>query len=193
MNSPAAGRVRSLIARARNDDSAAFGDIVRHFEHRLYGLLLLILKDAATAEDVMQDAFTRAYEHLHRFDETREFYPWLATIASRLAQNQLAKARRIRTREGGAMPSEVIDGDGQDPQGESMAEQRSQRLWQAVASLPMGERTAVYLVYKQDLTIAEAARALGTATGTVKTWLHRARGKLRRHISSTGDGGEESI
>jgi RNA polymerase sigma-70 factor (ECF subfamily) len=56
-------------------------------------------------------------------------------------------------------------------------------LWSAVKALPKGERLAVLLCYRQELSVAEAARALDVTNGTVKTWLFRARRKLRKELA----------
>ena len=75
------------------------------YQGRLFGLVLMMVREPAAAEEVTQDAFVRAYTHLDRYDQ-RPFYPWLATIAVRLAQNRLRamadvaarRHRRSRTR-----------------------------------------------------------------------------------------------
>ena len=76
------------------------------YQGRLFGLVLMMVRQPAGAEEVTQDAFVRAYTHLHHYDDQRPFYPWLASIAVRLAQNWLrqhgrtcgAKARRSTAR-----------------------------------------------------------------------------------------------
>jgi RNA polymerase sigma factor (sigma-70 family) len=64
--------------------------------------------------------------------------------------------------------------------------ERDRRLWQAVAALPSGERTAVYLYYRQEMSVSDAAHALGVTTGTIKTLLFRARRRLRPALAASG-------
>jgi RNA polymerase sigma-70 factor (ECF subfamily) len=129
---------------------------------------------------VAQDTFVRAYNHLHAYDLHRPFYPWLAAIGVRLAQNWLVRRARQTSREGTELDPErapaAIDDDALT---RMMTDERSRQLWQAVASLPSGERTAVLLFYKQGLNVGEAAHAVGVADGTIKTLLFRARKRLR--------------
>jgi RNA polymerase sigma-70 factor (ECF subfamily) len=66
-----------------------------------------------------------------------------------------------------------------------IADEHARRLWQAVAALPSGERTAVMLHYRDGLAIGEVARALGVAPGTIKTLLFRARRHLREQLESS--------
>jgi RNA polymerase sigma-70 factor (ECF subfamily) len=173
--------VRTAVRAVRRGDRDQFGPIVAAFERRLFGLMLMMTRDRAAAEDVTQETFVRAFQHLDRFDDARPFYPWLSTIAVRLAQNWLVQRVRIREREGAEIDAEAstaaIADD--DPLTELITDERERSLWRAVASLPSGERTAVVLHYRQEMSVSEIARALGVTDGTVKTLLFRARKRLR--------------
>jgi RNA polymerase sigma-70 factor (ECF subfamily) len=78
----------------------AFGRLVQKYQGRLFGLTMLIVRQPAAAEEVTQDAFVRAYTHIDRYAADRPFYPWLASIAVRLAQNWLRRHGRTVRREG---------------------------------------------------------------------------------------------
>jgi RNA polymerase sigma-70 factor (ECF subfamily) len=160
-------------------DHGAFGRLVAQHQHRLFALVLMMVRDPAGADDVTQEAFIRAYRHFDRYDPRRPFYPWAATIAVRLAQNWLRSRAGRTAREGTALddaPPPVVPADTLDT---LVTDERDRRLWDAVSALPSGERTVVYLSYRQDMRVAEIARALDVASGTVKTLLFRARQKLR--------------
>ena len=87
------------VRRIRAGDRDAFGVLVERYQGRLYGLALMMVRDPAGAEDVAQDAFVRAFLHLDQYDAARPFYPWLASIAVRLAQNWLcSRGRAVRRR-----------------------------------------------------------------------------------------------
>jgi RNA polymerase sigma-70 factor (ECF subfamily) len=155
---------------------------VELYQHRVFNLVQMALRDRAAAEDIVQDAFIRAYTHLDMFDPERDFYPWLATIAMRLAYNCKRRAGEFvsdnaNSHQNVATDSCLLEG--------VLVDERAQRLWHAVSALPSGERMAVVMFYRQDMKVEEIAQALGVTSGTVKTFLFRARAKLR--CSMRGD------
>ena len=178
---------RSAVHAVRRGDREAFSVLVELHQRRLFGLTLMMVRDPSGAEEVTQDAFVRAFTHLDVFDERRPFYPWLATIAVRLAQTWLRRHARVTTREGAALgPESDPAATTTDPLGELINDESSRRLWRSVAALPSGERTAVFLYYRQEMKVSDIARALGVASGTVKTLLFRARRRLRRTVNDAG-------
>jgi RNA polymerase sigma-70 factor (ECF subfamily) len=164
-------------------DREAFGRLVQTHQGRLFGLVLMMVRQPSAAEEVTQDAFVRAYTHLDRYDERRPFYPWLASIAVRLAQNWLRRHGRTVRREGTPLDSAEEPADSADALAALIADERGRRLWQAVSALPSGERTAVILYYRDELAVGDIARALGVTTGTIKTLLFRARRHLRGQMN----------
>ncbi|MEN8375060.1 MAG: sigma factor, partial [Gemmatimonadota bacterium] len=86
--------VRAAVRAVRSGDREAFGRLVELYERRLFGLTLMMVRVPEAAEEVTQDAFMRAFTRLDLYDEKRPFYPWLATIAVRLAQNWLRRHSR---------------------------------------------------------------------------------------------------
>ncbi|MCR4373985.1 MAG: sigma-70 family RNA polymerase sigma factor [Acidobacteria bacterium] len=190
MTDAGAETVRTAVTAVRRGDRDAFARIVTLYERRLFGLALMVTRDPAGAEEVAQDAFVRAYMHLNAYDIRRPFYPWLSTIAVRLAQNWLVRRVRQATREGAALDPEAdaaADGE-EDPLAEMITAERDRRLWDLVTALPSGERTATMLYYRQDMSVNDIARAVGVSGGTVKTLLFRARQKLRRALGDRSPG-----
>jgi RNA polymerase sigma-70 factor, ECF subfamily len=171
--------VRALIQAVRDGDLKAYSEVVKLYQRRISGLALMIVRDRAGAEDVAQDAFVRAYTHLDRYDDSREFYPWLATITVRLAKNSLRSQARTATREATALAEDIDTSFSPDFLNELIADERGQHLWQSVASLPTGERTATLLYYRQEMKVTDIATAMDVSSGTIKTLLFRARQKLR--------------
>lgn len=149
----------------------------------------MMTRDPAGAEEVVQDAFVRAFAHLDAYDASRPFSPWISTIAVRLAQNWLVRRAQVRAREGTPLDPEdgAVSGDA-DPLSELIADERDRQLWRAVSALPSGERTAMILYYRQDMGVREIASAIGVATGTVKTLLFRGRQRLRRTLGVAAPG-----
>ena len=173
---------RDVVRDVRRGDRNAFGHLVDRYQRRLFGLVLMMVRQPAGAEEVTQDAFVRAYTHIDSYDDHQPFYPWLATIAVRLAQNWLRLNGRTVRREGASLESAREPGASAEALTALIANERDRRLWQAVASLSSGERTAVFLYYRDEMALRDIARALGVTTGTIKTLLFRARRHLRGRL-----------
>jgi RNA polymerase sigma-70 factor (ECF subfamily) len=176
---------RDAVRDVRQGNRDAFGRIVRQYQSRLFGLVMMMVRDRAGAEEVTQDAFVRAFTHLAHYDDQRPFYPWIASIAVRLAQNWLVVRGRAVRREGTALENAPEPASSDGPLTELEAGERSRELWNAVADLSSGERTAVILFYRDELAIADVARALGVTAGTIKTLLFRARRRLRERLGAS--------
>jgi RNA polymerase sigma-70 factor (ECF subfamily) len=109
----------------------------------------------------------------------------MSTITARLAHNWLVKHSTTTRREGHELQPEhdaAVD-DTADPLDDVIADEDARHLWRAVSALSSGQRTAVMLHYRQDLSVKDVAGALGVTAGTVKTLLFRARQALRRALS----------
>ena len=174
-----------VVRSVRRGDREAFGHLVRGYQGRLFGLVLMMVREPAGAEEVTQDTFVRAFTHIGQYDDRRPFYPWIAAIAVRLAQNWLRQHGRTVQREGTALDS--VDEPGASNPGSLSAlidDEAKRRLWRAVAALPSGERTAVILYYRDEMAVSDIARALGVTTGTIKTFLFRARRHLRARLGA---------
>lgn len=182
MSAPETSEVRVAVRLVRRGDREAFSRVVALYQRRLFGLALMMVRAPEAAEEVTQDAFVRALTHLDRYDERRPFYPWLATIAVRLAQNWLRRHTRVTTREGAVLDPRLDDAAATDPLDALITDESDRRLWPSVAALPSGQRTAVVLYYRQEMKVNDIAHALGVTSGTVKTLLFRARGRLRNAL-----------
>ena len=140
------------------------------------------------AEDVVQEAFVKAYTHLARFRPDAPFRPWLLTIVANEARNR----RRSSSRRG-ALHLRVANRDAAHGTSttspgstEEIAMANEQRRWllDAVAGLPDRDREIIALRYFADLSEAETASALACPVGTVKSRLARAIGRLRASIGA---------
>lgn len=178
------GSDRDAVRDVRRGEREAFGHLVQRYQGRLFGLVLMMVREPAGAEEVTQDAFVRACTHIDHYDESRPFYPWLATIAVRLAQNWLVRHGRAVRREGASLESAPEPGATAVALTALITSERGRALWQAVAALPSGERTALILFYRDELAVRDIARALGVTTGTIKTLLFRGRRHLRERLET---------
>jgi RNA polymerase sigma-70 factor, ECF subfamily len=173
-----------IVQRVRAGDVDAFGQIVKGYERRVFALAVMILRNREGADDVTQDAFVRAFERLDLYDVRRPFYPWLATITVRLSRNWLARHSPGARRETPIQPeSSAYASAAPAALDVLVAEDEGRHLWRLVERLPLGERTAVVLHYRQELSVSEVASAIGVTAGTVKTLLFRARQHLRLSLA----------
>ena len=173
-----------IVQRVRAGDVDAFGQIVKGYERRVFALAVMILRNREGADDVTQDAFVRAFERLDLYDVRRPFYPWLATITMRLSMNWLARHSPGARRETPIQPeSSAYASAAPAALDVLVAEDEGRHLWRLVERLPLGERTAVVLHYRQELSVSEVASAIGVTAGTVKTLLFRARQHLRASLA----------
>lgn len=173
-----------IVQRVRAGDVDAFGQIVKGYERRVFALAVMILRNREGAGDVTQDAFVRAFERLDLYDVRRPFYPWLATITVRLSRNWLARHSPGARRETPIQPESSAYASAAPAALDLLvAEDEGRHLWRLVEQLPLGERTAVVLHYRQELSVSEVASAIGVTVGTVKTLLFRARQHLRASLA----------
>ena len=180
--------VRAAVDAIRGGDRDAFSRIVERYQRRLFGLVQMMVRQPAAAEEVTQDAFVRAFTCLDRYDAGRPFYPWLAAIAVRLAQSWLRRHARVTAHEVTTLDEPPVPDHGAaaDQLADLITDENDRRVWRAVSALSSGERTAVVLFYREGMKVREIAYALGVTGGTVKTLLFRARRRLRKRLDTTG-------
>ena len=167
----------TLVRHAANGDAAAWEPLVLAHQEAVFRLSYLLLGDPDEAEDIAQETFLRAWNHLKRFDVTRPLRPWLLSIASNLASN--------RRRSAGRYLAALTRAFRQEPASSSSAEEKSAQhleasdLWKAVQKLNMPDQQIIYLRYFLELSVVETAQALDVPEGTVKSRLSRALERLR--------------
>jgi len=181
-----------IVLRVKAGETALFEILMRRYNQRLYRVACGILGDPAEAEDVMQDAYVRAYGHLDQFAGRSSFATWLTRIA---VHEALARARwRTRFVEIDAMPEPRKDAlpslwaTGKSPEAQAVARDLQAVLESAITALPDTYRPVVMLRDVQGLSTAEAAECLDLTEPVVKVRLHRGRALLRRDLAArSGD------
>ena len=167
----------TLIRHAANGDAAAWEPLVLAHQEAVFRLSYLLLGDPDDAEDVAQETFLRAWNHLKRFDTTRPLRPWLLSIASNLASNRRRSAGRYLAALTRAFRNEPISSSSTEEK--SARDMEASDLWKAVQTLSVADQQIVYLRYFLELSVAETAQALNIPEGTVKSRLSRALERLR--------------
>jgi len=187
-----------LVAQARQSDAMAFSELVRRYENKIFRLALHITQNREDAEDVLQEAFLKAYEHLDQFQGNSKFYTWIVRIAVNQA---LMKLRRRKTDKSVSMDEQFDTGEDtlvreiaawdEDPEQQFSREELGRILESAVQSLEPPYRSVFVLRDIDDLSTEETAQALDLSIPAVKSRLLRARLQLRekltRHFKRKGD------
>jgi RNA polymerase sigma-70 factor (ECF subfamily) len=174
--------IADAVQAVRAGDVQAYATIVKRFQGPLMTLCTALLRNRQAAEELAQDTLVRAYERLDLFDVRQPMKPWLCKIAYRLAQQRWRGQGREAARQEAAAPMLAQDRGDPGPAEKLLADERSEILWQAVSELPMAQRTAVVLYYRENLTVNEVAQAIGVSPGTVKTHLVRARSRIHEFL-----------
>ncbi len=186
---PAFSDESALVARAKAGDSGAFTELVKRYERRIFRLAKHITQNEEDAEDVLQDAFLKAYQHIDGFQEQSKFYTWLVRITVNEA------LMKLRKRKSGKIYSldEAVD-TGEETVAREIAvwdnpEQRYSQeelraiLQQAIDGLAPIFRTVFVLRDVEELSTEETAGALGISVPAVKSRLLRARLQLRDKLT----------
>jgi RNA polymerase sigma-70 factor, ECF subfamily len=180
----------ALVRSGLGGDREALDALFARYTRPLYQTALRLLGNPEDAEDALQDGMLSAVRNLERFEGRSKFSTWLTRIVINAALMRLRSER--------ARPAVSLDQDdpGQreltlagrlpdpapDPEETCAREEQFEILRQSLTALPPPLRSAVWLRDVKGLSTAEAAQALGLSEGTLKSQLHRARGKLSELI-----------
>jgi RNA polymerase sigma-70 factor, ECF subfamily len=179
-----------LVERARQGDMAAFEKLVRQYDRQVFRIAQHIVQNREDAEDVVQDAFLKAYEKLDQFQGNSKFYTWLVRIAVNEALMRLRKRRTGRMvsidedveTEEGSMPRDLADWS-PDPEAMYGQSEMADILRRTIQGLPPGFRVVFVLRDVDGLSTEETADTLGLSIPAVKSRLLRARLQLRERLS----------
>lgn len=169
-------------------ETGLFEILMRRYNQRLYRVARAIVADDAEAEDVMQEAYVRAYTHLDQFAGRARFATWLTRIAVHEALARARRGRRLVHLEDLSPRKEdaMINPSAAERGPEQQAIQRDLRnvLEAAVSALPESFRSVLVMRDVEGLSTAETAECLGISQALVKTRLHRAHAALKRDLAS---------
>ncbi len=135
----------------------------------VYRAAYTYLKNPSDSEDAAQEAFLRLVQSRRRFSDERQVKAWLIVTVGNIAKDMLRRRSRgeVNLDDHPELPAPSHD---------------SGELLAALLALPEKWKTAMYLYYFEGYSVREIARAMGQQEGTVKSWLHRARGMLREAL-----------
>jgi RNA polymerase sigma-70 factor (ECF subfamily) len=176
----------TLVNRLLRKDVAAFEQLYNRHSRIVYSLVLRILQQAGTAEEVVQDVFLQLWRNAARYDVTRgPFVPWLLTLARNRALDHLRlKSERQRRREDQTeeLPSVTVA-----PEYEKHLDEkrRAERVRALLGVLSPQQRRAIELAYFQGLSHTEIAETLKEPLGTVKSWIRNGLLRLKEGLQAT--------
>jgi RNA polymerase sigma-70 factor (ECF subfamily) len=184
-----------IIQRVLDGDTASFELIMRRYNRRLYRVARTVLRNDADAEDVVQDAYIKAYENLRKFEGRGAFSGWLAKIALNEARGRLRGADSARNHVSFDDPEESEEANYManlistlpSPEQNVVRGEVRSLLESAIDALPDAYRMVFVLCGVEEMSIAETADCLDVEPATVKTRYHRARNILRQQLSSLVD------
>lgn len=175
-----------IVKQVLAGDTASYEIIIRRYNQRLYRVARSILRDEGEAEDVMQEAYVRAYQHLNQFAGEAKFSTWLTKIAVYEALGRV-KTRRRTTDLDSILNSDVramstLIPSTRDPERQAYDQELRLILERSIEALPEIYRTVFVLRSVEGLSVAETAGCLDIGPEAVKTRLHRARSLLRKNL-----------
>ena len=193
---------QEVVDRVRAGETALYEIIMRRYNQRLYRVTYAILRDETEAEDVIQDAYVRAYQHLDQFAGYAPFSIWLTRIAVHEALRRLQLRKRTQQFEDAEHDEEAFMSDSEanvaetslDPEQRASNAELGQLLEEAVLDLPEQYRAVIMLRDVEELSTAETAAALELTEQNVKVRLHRGRAMMRdRLFARVGASGKNAF
>jgi RNA polymerase sigma-70 factor, ECF subfamily len=175
-----------IVRRVVAGETALYELLMRRHNQRIYRVARAILRDDAEAEDVMQDAYVRAYRGLASFEGRAAFISWLTRIA---VHEALARSRRRyrfesldASEEGQGEKMELVISSGRTPEQQAYDKELGAVLERAVLTLSEDHRLVFMLRDVEGMSTDETAQCLELTPENVKVRLHRARASLRKHL-----------
>lgn len=179
-----------LVNRAREGDGSAFSALIRQYEGKIFRLAMNITQNREDAEDVLQEAFLKAYEHLDQFQGNSKFYTWIVRIAVNQA---LMKLRKRKSDRSVSLDEQIDTGEDTvareiaawdpDPEVQYSQDELNGILTEAIDGLAPIYRTVFTLRDVDGLSTEETAEALDLSVPAVKSRLLRARLQLRDKLT----------
>ena len=174
-----------VVERVLAGETALYEVVMRRYNTRLYRVARAILKNEGEAEDVMQDAYVRAFQHLDQFAGRAKFSTWLTRIAVHEALARIHKAKRFEewddmneSKQDKIVATQLRP----NPESETASGELSRLLEQAIENLPGNYRAVVMMRDVEEMSTSETAECLSITEENVKIRLHRAHGLLRKDL-----------
>lgn len=173
---------RKLVERAQNGDKHAYGQLIRLHQKKLFRYIYGLVGSFDQAEDIVQEAFVKAWGAIKTFRTEYAFYPWLSTIARNLAYTQVGRDEKKESldkiHEKGFDP---VSGE-LGPLDKLLDEESQKRFYRTLMSMPATYRVVFVLRHFENMDYVQIANYLKIPPGTVDSRLHRARQYLLKEL-----------
>lgn len=185
-----------LVAGALKGSQDAYRELVKRFERPVYSLIVRMVQDPATAEDLAQEVFVKAFRRLNTYDPQWKFSSWLFKIAHNTTIDHLRRGvpetvpLEAEADDKGSLSAVLADETVEDPRAKAERRDLGRSLERAISSLRPEYRQAVLMFYAHGASYQDICEVTGLPLGTVKTNLHRARKELAQAMTSLGWGPE---
>ncbi len=181
-----------LVARAAAGSEAAYRELLDRYQRPVFSLVYRMVRDREEAEDLAQETFVRVFNNIGRYDSQWKFSSWIFKIANNLAIDALRR-RKLKTVSIDGAPDALtadeteassiqLASEDPDPEERLEAAELGDEIEQAIGELRPEYRTAILLRHVEGRPYEEIAQIMEIPLGTVKTYIHRARGELREAL-----------
>ena len=172
-----------LMERCRHGDSSAFEELFDKYGRKIYALTYRMTANRQEAEDILQDVFLRAYEHIISYRRISNFYPWLCRVATNLAVDYHRSSHPQRSLEPGENGIELsVNTARSNPESALESKELGEQINAAVEALPLRQRQVFALKNIAGLSHKEIALILGCSQDAVRANLYQAVKKLRQKL-----------
>lgn len=182
-----------LALALKRGDEAAFDELVRRHQGRIYAVAYRLTSNREDALDVAQDALLKAYRKIDSWEPTGGFLSWLMRLTSNQAIDHLRRRKRhqhqsLDETQGAAEREAVSAKVAMDVERQAQAQEIETRVQAALSVLSPAQRTVFVLRHYEGLALADIAPVLGCTVGSVKVHLFRALKKMQAELSDLVDG-----
>ena len=182
-----------LIALAASGSEKAYRELLDRYQRPVFSLIYRMVRDREQAEDLAQETFVKVFNHIDSFNPKYKFSSWIFKIASNLTIDAIRK-KDLETvsldgSRNASTPDEIdatritVESRDENPEEFLEAKELGQEIERAIGELRPEYRTAILLRHVEGRPYEEIAEIMGVPLGTVKTYIHRARGELRETLA----------
>ena len=166
-----------LVQRAQAGDTGAFSELVKAHQQFAFNVALRTVNNSQDAEDIVQEAFVRAWKSLSRFRQDARFKTWIYRIVMNLCYNHLPKLKNTPSLLDEEMTVQIKGGNGQgaDPVSSLETKEMLEIIQRHIQDLPNQYQVMLLLRFQEDCSYGEISEIMDLPLGTVKTGIHRAR------------------
>lgn len=182
-----------LVTFARSGSEKAYRELLDRYQRPVFSLVYRMVRDRELSEDLAQETFVKVFNHLDSYNPKYKFSSWIFKIASNLAIDHLRRkeldtvsldgSRHARTADEAESSRITVASTDENPEELLEARELGEEIEAAIGELRVEYRTAILLRHVEGRPYEEIAEIMDVPLGTVKTYIHRARGELREMLA----------